>query len=106
MNQLSDYELRIKGMDFYKEASVGPLSFYALGVAGEAGEVAEKVKKFYRDGNITPESIALELGDVCWYITRLANLLGFSLSEILAMNIEKLESRRARGVQRGSGDNR
>jgi NTP pyrophosphatase (non-canonical NTP hydrolase) len=110
-----EYETRIEEMDFYRAASdgpdyhkaeIGPLASYALGVTGEAGEVAEKVKKFYRDGTVTERDIALELGDVCWYVTRLANLLGYSLQDILALNIEKLEARRARGTQRGSGDNR
>ena len=106
MSAATEYATEIEGMDFYKGADVGPLAFYALGVAGEAGEVAEKVKKYYRDGNIATADIALELGDVLWYVTRLAAHLGWSLEDIMAMNLTKLRSRRSRGTQRGSGDNR
>lgn len=82
-----------------------------LGLAGEAGEVAEKYKKIIRDrkGIVTPEDvqeITKELGDVLWYLAVLGQYLGVSLQEIADMNIEKLSSRRQRGAQHGSGDNR
>jgi len=89
------------------------LAFYALGIAGEGGEVADKVKKgLRRDYNIdlmTTEqrkSIGLELGDTLWYLVNAANELGYTLSEIMEMNIDKLEDRRSRGKSRGEGDNR
>lgn len=82
-----------------------------LGLVGEAGEVAEKVKKVIRDGGgeMTPETrqkIALELSDICWYMATLAMELGYSLEEIFQMNYSKLSSRKERGVLSGSGDNR
>jgi len=83
----------------------------SLGLCGEAGEVAEKVKKALRDqeGVFSEEKkqeIKKELGDVLWYITALGRDLGFSLSEIAEANIKKLEDRVARNVLNGSGDNR
>lgn len=84
----------------------------ALGLAGEAGEVAEKVKKWVRDegGEIMSlerkEAIALELGDPLWYIGALADDLGMTLQEIVDINVAKLSSRSARGVIHGDGDNR
>jgi NTP pyrophosphatase (non-canonical NTP hydrolase) len=82
-----------------------------LGLVGEAGEVAEKAKKIIRDGDgvLTDpdrEKIALELSDVCWYVAVLAYELDYTLEEILQMNLDKLASRRQRGVLSGSGDNR
>ena len=82
----------------------------ALGMTGEAGEVADKVKKVIRDyGSLTSErkrEIVKEIGDVLWYCATLANDLGYSLEEVGIMNIEKLKSRKERGVIGGSGDNR
>jgi len=78
----------------------------ALGLAGEAGEVAEKVKKFVRDGTLDKESLKKELGDVLWYISALSRDLDISLDDVASRNIEKLQSRAQRGVLRGSGDNR
>lgn len=83
----------------------------SLGLSAEAGEVANKVKKIYRDkdGVLSPEDakeIAHEVGDVLWYLAALAKDLGYELSEIAEMNVLKLEDRMARGVIQGSGDNR
>lgn len=83
----------------------------ALGMNGEAGEVADKVKKVIRDNGavLTDEKkreIAKEIGDVMWYCATLANDLGYSLEEIGEMNIAKLQSRKDRGMLGGSGDNR
>jgi NTP pyrophosphatase (non-canonical NTP hydrolase) len=82
-----------------------------LGLVGEAGEVAEKAKKIIRDGdgNLTPETrekMAMELSDVCWYVAVLAYELDYTLAEIMQMNLDKLASRKERGVLSGSGDNR
>lgn len=83
----------------------------ALGMNGEAGEVADKVKKVIRDNGavLTDEKkreIAKEIGDVMWYCATLANDLGYSLEEVGEMNIAKLQSRKERGMLSGSGDNR
>jgi NTP pyrophosphatase (non-canonical NTP hydrolase) len=82
-----------------------------LGMTGEAGEVADKVKKVIRDNNeeFTDEKkreIAKEIGDVLWYCATLARDIDFKLEDIARMNIEKLASRQARGRLSGSGDNR
>jgi NTP pyrophosphatase (non-canonical NTP hydrolase) len=86
-------------------------AYPALGLAGEAGEVAEHAKKAIRDdgGAITDgrrEQIARELGDVLWYVSQLASELGLELDAIARENLEKLFSRQSRGVLSGSGDHR
>ena len=83
----------------------------ALGLNGEAGEVAEKVKKVLRGDSegFTEDKcreIAKELGDCLWYISVLANSIGYTLQEIAEMNINKLRSRQQRGRIGGNGDNR
>ncbi len=82
-----------------------------LGLVGEAGEAAEKYKKIVRDkgGKFSEDDkkeFIKELGDVLWYVSVLANYLGAPLSEVAAVNLDKLSSRKVRGVSRGSGDNR
>lgn len=88
-----------------------PIVYPALGLAGEAGEVAEKVKKLMRDsgGVVTEEfkkSLTKELGDVLWYISEIAAGIGIKLSEVADANIDKLNDRAERNVINGSGDNR
>ncbi len=84
----------------------------ALGLAGEAGEVANKVKKFVRDGydQETFEQkkieLASEVGDVLWYCATLARDIGFNLDDIAKMNLDKLKARAERGTLGGEGDNR
>src|SRR5271163_3014947 len=84
------------------------LAYPALGLAGEAGEVAEHAKKVLRDddGSITDErraAMSKELGDVLWYVAQLASELELDLDEVAAENLEKLFSRQRRGVLSGSG---
>ena len=76
-----------------------------LGLCGEAGEVAEKIKKHMRDGR-TLVGVGLELGDVLWYISALADDLGVTLEEIAQANVAKLSSRMERNKITGDGDNR
>lgn len=82
------------------------LAICTLGLAGETGEVVEHVKKLLRDGTELGEDFKKELGDVIYYWARLCNAFNIKPSDIIEMNVEKLKSRKARGVQRGSGDNR
>ncbi len=104
--------------DFQNEANktaIYPIEqqiiYPTLGLTGEAGEVADKVKKILRDKNsiFYPDdchNIALELGDVLWYISTLARDLNYTLEEIAQMNIDKLRSRQERNKLGGSGDDR
>ncbi len=82
-----------------------------LGLVGEAGEVAEKVKKVIRDkkgifDEESKEGIKKELGDVLWYISNLCNEFNFELEEVALQNLEKLRLRAAKDKISGSGDNR
>lgn len=88
-----------------------PLLYTALGLAGETGEILEKIKKQLRDkgGELTQDfkdSISKELGDAEWYHKNMATELGLNSSDIAAENLAKLASRKERGVLQGSGDNR
>ncbi|MCP4125278.1 MAG: nucleoside triphosphate pyrophosphohydrolase family protein [Bacteroidetes bacterium] len=84
--------------------------YTTLGLVGEAGEIAEKVKKVIRDrgGNFedSKDEIAKELGDVLWYVANLAFELDYDLADIAAINIQKLVDRQERGKIHGDGDNR
>lgn len=87
------------------------LTYTAIGIGDEAGEVLGKVKKLYRDDNMTlteerRQALKAELGDVMWYISQCATELGLSLEEIAEANIEKLFARRDKGTLHGDGDNR
>lgn len=109
MPALLDYQIAAK--EFAKYPKEYALSYATLGLVGEAGEVANKVKKIYRDkgGVMTDEdrqTIAAELGDVLWYVADLCGQLGYRLDDVCLQNIAKLDSRRSRGVLEGSGDSR
>ena len=87
------------------------LLYLVLGLVGESGEVADKVKKVIRDDNWEisdekREDLKQELGDVLWYLARLTESFDSSVSEVAEKNIEKLQSRMDRGVLHGSGDDR
>ena len=104
------YQLRSRETARYPDVGANPI-YPTLGLCGEAGEVADKVKKVLRDGDgvFSPavrEDLQLELGDVLWYVAQLASELGLSLEEIAAANLAKLTSRAARNVIGGSGDRR
>jgi NTP pyrophosphatase (non-canonical NTP hydrolase) len=106
----SDYQQRTEDTARYPNVGHNPI-YPTLGLAGEAGEVAEKVKKVLRDnaGEFDAEAVAAiqkELGDVLWYVARLAAELGLEMEQIAADNLDKLASRQARGTLAGSGDER
>ena len=81
------------------------LWYPGLGLAGEAGEVAEKLKKHYRDG-ASLAGLVKELGDVLWYMAAIARNLGITLEEVAQANLGKITSRKERGKIHGEGDNR
>jgi NTP pyrophosphatase (non-canonical NTP hydrolase) len=88
-----------------------PIVYPTLGLANEAGEVAGKIKKIFRDraGVISDEdrqALKYELGDVLWYLTQICTELNLTLEEVAAANLEKLFSRLERGQIRGDGDER
>ena len=92
---------------------VAGLMYCALGLAGEAGELANKIKKLYRDGidhgaswPDKREALIKELGDVLWYTAALASELDADLGHAAAYNVAKLKDRARRGVLGGSGDDR
>ena len=113
--QFSDYSDKAMTTDLYVKQGQAIDSHAMIekvfGLLGEAGEVAEKFKKIIRDkdGKATDEDkkeLAKELGDVLWYVNSVGIYLGFSLEEIAQANLDKVLSRKDRGVTRGSGDNR
>ena len=88
-----------------------PIVYPTLGLTNEAGEVAGKVKKIFRDrGGVVSEddrvALTLELGDVLWYLAELCTQLGINLDDVAAANLRKLEDRTARGRLSGDGDYR
>ena len=82
------------------------ITYPALGLAGEAGEVANKVKKIIRDGKLDKSALGAEIGDCLWYIAALCRDLNLDLGEIAKANLEKLQDRKARGTLKGSGEKR
>jgi NTP pyrophosphatase (non-canonical NTP hydrolase) len=108
--ELSEYQELSRRTATYPGAGEN-LVYPTLGLAGEAGEVAEKVKKLLRDdgGVMSDErraALAGELGDVLWYVAQVATEAHLDLEEIAQANLDKLLSRKERGVLSGSGDTR
>jgi NTP pyrophosphatase (non-canonical NTP hydrolase) len=109
MSEFKKYAEFVESLKVYPYTAT--IIYPALGLCGEAGEVAEKIKKIIRDkgGVYTPEDkaeILKELGDVLFYVTALSQDLGFSLEDVAGMNVEKLMSRKERNAIHGNGDNR
>ena len=105
-----DYQKKSRETAIYPNAGKDWI-YPTLGLAGEAGEIANKMKKVIRDKNgkideEVRESMKGELGDILWYVAQVATELNLSLDKIAEKNIEKLFSRKERGVIKGSGDNR
>src|SRR5687768_7893095 len=106
----SDYQFKSRKTAAYPQIG-HPVIYPTLGLVNEAGEVAGKIKKVFRDkeGQIseeTREALKAELGDVLWYIAQVATELDLSLDDIAEHNIAKLYDRLDRGKIRGDGDNR
>jgi len=112
-----DYAMQAMDKCFYPDSVIYP----AFGLVSEAGEIADKLKKFYRDSDIDHVSckdgvrelpaelrldLAHEIGDVIFYCCALAGDIGYDFEEIAQLNLEKLESRQLRGKLKGSGDYR
>ena len=96
--------------DFAETTAIYPedkaLEYLALGLTSEAGEVAGKVKKLIRDGEMSVEDLAKELGDVVWYVSQLCTELDLYFSDVMGLNVGKLSDRLQRGVIGGNGDSR
>lgn len=117
---LNDYQQRSRATAFFPRIRIvindnapidAPWLYPLLGMLGEAGELAEKFKKLLRDdhGLYPPDfqtTVIKETGDVLWYQARIADAMETTLNDIAAANIQKLESRQARGKLSGSGDDR
>lgn len=101
---MNDYQRAAASTAIYPSSS--SLVYPALGLAGEAGEVANKVKKIIRDGTFDPDDLADEIGDCLWYIAALCRDLNIDLQTVANNNIKKLLDRQKRGKLTGSGDNR
>lgn len=80
--------------------------YLALGLNGEAGEVAEKIKKWYRDDNFDLGLMEKELGDCLWYISQICTELGVPLERVVLKNRDKLQDRANRDMIQGNGDER
>ncbi len=104
-----EYQKKVRETAFYPHHM--KVSYPVIGLAGEVGEVAEKVKKVFRDkgGKFTDEdklAITKEIGDVLWYLANICYDLNVELGDAALMNIKKLESRKDRNKLAGSGDDR
>ena len=110
---------KISDLDMYQKVALTTaiypreqaIIYPTLGLTGEAGEVANKVKKIIRDGSDSTNEklvseIKSEIGDCLWYIAVLANDFDIKLSDIASTNIEKLALRKQNNTIHGSGDNR
>tara|TARA_Y100001968_G_C19391330_1_gene735759 strand:- start:169 stop:498 length:330 start_codon:yes stop_codon:yes gene_type:complete len=107
---LNHYQHKSRSTALYPNVGNNPI-YPTLGLAGEAGEVADKVKKILRDKDgvfdqASKEAIKLELGDVLWYVAQLSSELGFELESVAQANLDKLTNRASRGLISGDGDNR
>jgi len=106
----SEYQEKARQTAIYPDLGKNPY-YPTLGLVGEAGEIANKVKKIMRDkdGKIdeeTRDDIKKELGDVLWYVSAVATEFGLDMSEIAYKNYEKLKKRMEEGKIKGNGDNR
>lgn len=107
--QANEYQKKTQDTAIYPGAGTGDnreLTYLGLGLTSEAGKVSGIIKKLIRDGLYEPTKLAYELGDVAWYLARLAEAIGFDLEDIFQLNYAKLKLRKEKGTLQGSGDNR
>ena len=117
-NESNKYK-KVSDLDMYQKVALTTaiypreqaIIYPTLGLTGEAGEVANKVKKIIRDdgfknNEIMVQEISAEIGDCLWYISVLADDIGCKLSDIANTNLIKLENRKKKGTIKGSGDKR
>jgi NTP pyrophosphatase (non-canonical NTP hydrolase) len=102
--EFDEYQEKTKQTAIYPEDN--PVEYLAIALNGEAGEVADKVKKSIRDDQELEENVKDEIGDVLWYMARLLDELEISFSETAQHNMDKVLDRKERGELQGSGDNR
>jgi NTP pyrophosphatase (non-canonical NTP hydrolase) len=112
--EFADYQKEAAKNALYRDAGDNFI-YPTLGLAGETGEVVEKIKKLMRNDEIShaaqiPEEkrteIAKEMGDVLWYLAQLGTELGIKLEDVVRINLEKLASRKERGTLHSEGDDR
>lgn len=114
--EFNEYQKRAASTALYPDkGGLGGLQYVALGLCGEAGEFANKVKKIIRgdfplngpcDCDERTKALVAELGDQLWYLSEAAGNIGVDLETVARMNLEKLANRKAAGTVRGDGDNR
>lgn len=113
--KFNDYQLAIEQFAKYPESGTGSIlakAYVMMGLFGESGELAEKLKKhmrgdeLYQDKNQLEDMLIGELGDVLWYLTRICEEFDISLEDVAEVNIAKLQSRLERNLIKGDGDNR
>ena len=109
--EINEYQKIASSTAIFEHDNVDELIYTALGLAGETGEVVEKIKKIYRNdhGNISEEKredLKKELGDILWYLSQMARVLDIELSEVAEKNIEKIKDREKRNVLASEGDDR
>lgn len=112
-----EYQAEITADAAYPHVTAN-IVFPAMGLAGEAGELCDKIKKHWRNSNLPVQElrealtkeqvteITKELGDVLWYIAAMCTELGIKMSDMVTINVAKYHDRRERGVLKGEGDNR
>jgi NTP pyrophosphatase (non-canonical NTP hydrolase) len=109
MKFINDYMGWVSEFAIYPENQTGSrdeLMYLALGAASEAGEIAGKIKKYYRDNVLNTADMVAEIGDVFWYLVMLCNALDVLPSEVLQANYDKLKERAEKNTISGEGDKR
>ncbi len=102
----NEYQEKASKTAIYPKTLDGGVYYTAIGLAGEVGELLNKIKKIARDSNTDLEGIKEELGDVLWYCSQLAKELDIDMNEVAESNLKKLADRQKRGVISGNGDKR